>query len=142
MSHLYSFSFAPNPHWSQRYARQPEILAYPNFVMMYGPNTNNGSILTMLEAQADFAVRHLEWMAKERIASIEVRRDVSEQYNARLQDELDSVVVWQAQPDGYYRGRSGKIVTQWPNTMTEYENRLRAVGPECFELISKLTGPQ
>lgn len=27
-SHLYSFSFAPNPGWSRRYAPQPEILAY------------------------------------------------------------------------------------------------------------------
>jgi cation diffusion facilitator CzcD-associated flavoprotein CzcO len=25
---LYSFSFAPNPHWSHRYATQPEILQY------------------------------------------------------------------------------------------------------------------
>ncbi|HWT22832.1 MAG TPA: NAD(P)/FAD-dependent oxidoreductase [Solirubrobacteraceae bacterium] len=27
-SHLYSFSFAPNPGWSETYARQPEIEAY------------------------------------------------------------------------------------------------------------------
>lgn len=27
-SPLYSFSFAPNPHWSKRYSPQPEILAY------------------------------------------------------------------------------------------------------------------
>jgi cation diffusion facilitator CzcD-associated flavoprotein CzcO len=27
-SHLYSYSFAQNPHWSRAYARQPEILAY------------------------------------------------------------------------------------------------------------------
>ncbi|HEY9723856.1 MAG TPA: NAD(P)/FAD-dependent oxidoreductase [Oscillatoriaceae cyanobacterium] len=27
-SHLYSFSFAPNPDWSHRFAPQPEILAY------------------------------------------------------------------------------------------------------------------
>jgi cation diffusion facilitator CzcD-associated flavoprotein CzcO len=27
-SDLYSFSFAPNPHWAHRYARQPEILEY------------------------------------------------------------------------------------------------------------------
>ena len=27
-SHLYSFSFAPNPAWSRTYARQPEIKAY------------------------------------------------------------------------------------------------------------------
>lgn len=27
-SHLYSLSFAPNPHWSRTYATQPEILSY------------------------------------------------------------------------------------------------------------------
>ena len=27
-SHLYSFSFAPNPEWSQTYSPQPEIRAY------------------------------------------------------------------------------------------------------------------
>jgi cation diffusion facilitator CzcD-associated flavoprotein CzcO len=27
-SHLYSYSFAPNPYWSRTYAAQPEILAY------------------------------------------------------------------------------------------------------------------
>ena len=27
-SHLYSFSFAPNPDWSHVYGRQPEIRAY------------------------------------------------------------------------------------------------------------------
>lgn len=27
-SHLYSYSFAPNPRWSKTYANQPEILAY------------------------------------------------------------------------------------------------------------------
>ena len=27
-SHLYSFSFAPNPGWSRTYSRQPEIHAY------------------------------------------------------------------------------------------------------------------
>src|ERR1700761_6184746 len=27
-SHLYSFSFAPNPEWSRTYSKQPEIRAY------------------------------------------------------------------------------------------------------------------
>ena len=27
-SHLYSFSFAPNPNWSSTFSPQPEILAY------------------------------------------------------------------------------------------------------------------
>ena len=28
-SHLYSFSFAPNPRWTQTYSPQGKILAYP-----------------------------------------------------------------------------------------------------------------
>ena len=31
-SHLYSFSFAPNPDWTRTYSRQPEIRAYLNRV--------------------------------------------------------------------------------------------------------------
>ena len=31
-AHLYSYSFAQNPHWSRTYARQPEILAYLRLV--------------------------------------------------------------------------------------------------------------
>ncbi|WP_322858611.1 NAD(P)/FAD-dependent oxidoreductase [Mycobacterium europaeum] len=36
-SHLYSYSFAPNPRWSKTYANQPEILAYlENVAAAYG----------------------------------------------------------------------------------------------------------
>jgi cation diffusion facilitator CzcD-associated flavoprotein CzcO len=36
-SHLYSFSFAPNPNWSRKFSPQPEILAYlKNCVSQYG----------------------------------------------------------------------------------------------------------
>lgn len=31
-SHLYSFSFEPNPNWTRRFSRQPEILDYFEFV--------------------------------------------------------------------------------------------------------------
>lgn len=32
-SHLYSFSFAPNPHWTRRFAGQDELLAYTRGVV-------------------------------------------------------------------------------------------------------------
>src|SRR5437868_1451022 len=31
-SHLYEFSFEPNPRWSRRYAAQAEVQAYPEDV--------------------------------------------------------------------------------------------------------------
>jgi cyclohexanone monooxygenase len=107
---------------------------YPNLVMLYGPNTNNGSILTMLETQAAFAVRQIRWMTDNDVAWFDVRPEVVEEFNEQLQADLDKVEVWQAQPDGYYRGRSGRIVTQWPHRMVDYDDRLRAIGAEVFEI--------
>jgi cation diffusion facilitator CzcD-associated flavoprotein CzcO len=110
------------------------VPGFPNLVMMYGPNTNNGSILTMLEAQAEFAVRWLRWMTDHGVAAFDIRPEVVDDYNEGLQRDLDAVEVWQAQPDGYYRGRSGRIVTQWPLTMSDYRERLRAIEPSLFEI--------
>ena len=114
------------------------VPGYPNFFMMYGPNTNNGSILTMLESQAEFIVRQMEAMDRGAIAELDVRPEVARAYNEELQQRLDEVEVWQAQPDGYYRGKSGRIVTQWPSTMREYDQRLKAVGPEVFNTIARI----
>jgi len=114
------------------------VPGYPNFFMMYGPNTNNGSILTMLESQADFVVRQLQAMQRDGIAAIEVRADVTRSYNEELQQRLDAIEVWQARPDGYYRGKSGRIVTQWPATMRDYDARLKAVGPDAFHAVARI----
>ena len=32
---------------------------FPNLFMLYGPNTNNGSIISMIECQVDYLLRHL-----------------------------------------------------------------------------------
>lgn len=108
------------------------VPGYPNLVSLYGPNTNNGSIVTMLEAAARFAVRQHRWITDAGIASIEVRPDVTAAYNSQLQQDLDKIEPWRALPDGYYRGRSGRIVTQWPHSMVDYDARLCAASPDLF----------
>jgi cation diffusion facilitator CzcD-associated flavoprotein CzcO len=110
---------------------------FPNIFMCYGPNTNNGSIISMIECQVEYAVRMITWMDETDAASMEVRQDVMDAYNESLQDELDTVEVWQGEHGGYYRGGSGRIVTQWPNTMENYCARLRADGPESFHVVPR-----
>lgn len=106
---------------------------FPNLFMIYGPNTNNGSILYMIERQCDFIVSQLKMMDSEGLAWIDVRRDVMDAYNTRLQSDLDKVEVWQAACSNYYRTESGRIVTQWPHTMAEYQKRCEAPQDGCFE---------
>jgi cation diffusion facilitator CzcD-associated flavoprotein CzcO len=106
---------------------------FPNIFMLYGPNTNNGSILTMLEYQADYIVRQIERMGTEGIAWMDVRRDAMARYNQQVEREMADVEVWQVACHNYYRAPSGRIVTQWPNTMDEYRRRTSTPDADAYE---------
>ena len=107
---------------------------FPNLFMLYGPNTNNGSILTMIEAQAAYAVRHIEWIADEGLAWVDVREEPMERYNDELQRAIADVAVWQADCHGYYRTPAGRVVTQWPHTMTEFRERTEKPDADVYEV--------
>ena len=109
-------------------------LGFPNMFMLYGPNTNNGSILTMLEHQVAYIERVLDRIEHDNVTTVEVKQRAVETYNAALQRDLDGVAVWQAGCNGYYRAANGRIVTQWPHTMTEYANRTRAVDWNAYDI--------
>jgi cation diffusion facilitator CzcD-associated flavoprotein CzcO len=97
------------------------VTGFPNLFMLYGPNTNNGSIIWQIECQVDYIVRHLQRMDAERLAAIEVKPAVMAAYNEGLQRDLDTVEVWAAANcHNYYRNASGRIVTQWPHGMGTY----------------------
>jgi cyclohexanone monooxygenase len=105
---------------------------FPNLFQLYGPNTNNGSILFMLECQVDYIARHLQRIEQEDIATIEVQQHVMDDYNTALQADLDNVEVWAASCNNYYRTPNGRIVTQWPHSMTEYGRRTIMPDSDCY----------
>ncbi len=107
---------------------------YPNLFMLYGPNTNNGSLLYMIEQQVAYTMRHLERMRDEHLTWIDVRPEVMDAYNRALDDDLDAVEVWQASCNNYYRGPNGRIATQWPHNMTEYARRTAAPDFDAYEV--------
>ena len=41
--------------------------------MLYGPGTNGGEIVIMLESQAEYAVRAIKRMIRERVTAVEVK---------------------------------------------------------------------
>jgi cation diffusion facilitator CzcD-associated flavoprotein CzcO len=98
------------------------VAGFPNLFMLYGPNTNNGSIIWQIECQVAYTLRHLERMDEEGLAAIEVKPEVMAEYNDRLQHDLDAVEVWAASNcHNYYRNTAGRIVTQWPHGMGTYK---------------------
>jgi cation diffusion facilitator CzcD-associated flavoprotein CzcO len=107
---------------------------FPNLFMVYGPNTNNNSLITMLELETGYAVRHIRRMLDEKLAWMDVKADAMAAYNERLQKDIANIAVWRSDCRGYYRAPSGRIVTQFPYTMTTYERMLAAPDAGNYEV--------
>ncbi|MEE2675015.1 MAG: NAD(P)/FAD-dependent oxidoreductase [Myxococcota bacterium] len=110
---------------------------FPNLFMLYGPNTNNGSILSMIESQVEHTLRQVQRIADEDLAWIDVRPEPMEQYNGEVQRAIEGVEVWQADCNGYYRSPSGRVVTQWPFSMSEFQARTAQFDPDSFEVARR-----
>ena len=110
---------------------------FPNLFMLYGPNTNNGSILTMIEYQVAHIVQQAQRLVKEDLAWIDVRPAAMAKYNDEVQDGIARVTVWQADCNGYYRSPSGRVVTQWPFSMSEFRRRTATPDPAAFEVAAR-----
>jgi hypothetical protein len=98
---------------------------FPNFLMMYGPNTNvgSGSIVYMLESQARHIVRLMTVLRAHPRSVIEVRANVEKRFNERLSHRLDKS-VW-TMCSSWYRSARGSISTNWPSPTFLYRVRTR-----------------
>jgi cyclohexanone monooxygenase len=107
---------------------------FPNLFMLYGPNTNQGSLIPMIEYQAQYVARTLAAMDDAGIAWVDVKRDVMDGYNERLQRALDGIEVWKGGCSHYYLSDSGRMVTQYPWSMWDYRASVAAPNLDDFEL--------
>lgn len=95
---------------------------FPNFFMLYGPNTNGGLIVTNLERQARFVALELRRLVRRGLRTVEVSAAATERYNAWLQGRMAGTAFVDAQ--NYFKAPSGRVVTQWPDNATQYGLRL------------------
>ena len=109
---------------------------FPNLFMLYGPNTNQGSLLFMLERECEYIIRQLKRMDDEKLAWMDIRPEVMRAFNDQLQADIDKVDVWKADcgNDFYYRAASGRFVTQWPHSMDEFTARTSKANVEAYEV--------
>ena len=107
---------------------------FPNLFMIYGPNTNNGSILSMIESQVEYTLRQIRRIAEESLAWLDVRERPMARFNQDVQAAIGRVAVWQADCHGYYRSPSGRVVTQWPYSMSEFRERTSKPDADAYEV--------
>ncbi|HXK22785.1 MAG TPA: NAD(P)/FAD-dependent oxidoreductase [Myxococcota bacterium] len=91
---------------------------FPNFFMLYGPGTNGGEIVIMLESQAEYALRAVKRMIRERVSAIEVKPSFEARWYRWLQSRMEGT-SW-TMSRNYFKSPTGKIVTQWPSGNLHY----------------------
>jgi 4-hydroxyacetophenone monooxygenase len=117
---------------------------FPNFFMIYGPNTNivvNGSIIFFSECAVRYIVGCLRLMAERGAATLEVRRDVHDAFNARV-DAANALMAWGApQVTSWYKNAKGRVSQNWPFPLVDYWNATVAPNPDDFVLGQQAMAP-
>ncbi|MFO1281569.1 MAG: NAD(P)/FAD-dependent oxidoreductase [Burkholderiales bacterium] len=90
-----------------------QVAGFPNFFMMYGPNTNFFCVTFMLERQADYIVRAVRRLRRGRATAIDVRRSFMDAYNRALDRSLSGKAL-EAGCSNYYHSASGRNVVTFP----------------------------
>jgi len=103
------------------------VPGFPNFFMLYGPNTNGGEIVFFLERQSEYAVRVLKRITRGRATAVEVSRTWTDAYNRWLQKRLQGM-SWDYCRN-YFTAPTGRIVTQWPYGALLYGLLTKTLGP-------------
>jgi cyclohexanone monooxygenase len=109
------------------------VPGFPNFFMLYGPNTNVGSnsVIFVLEAQARYIVRALRYLRRRRKTYLAVRPVAMARFLAKV-DEWMQGTVWMTQCSNYFRAANGRVVTQWPRSARAFWGMTRRFKPTDF----------
>jgi cyclohexanone monooxygenase len=109
------------------------VAGYPNFFVLYGPNTNGvNSIIYIHEVQTTFVRHILDVMGSRGAHTIEVTADAQRRYNDELQAAMQGK-VWLA-CNNYFRHPSGKVVTQLPYSARTLFDRTRTLALDDYAL--------
>ncbi len=109
------------------------VPGFPNFFMLYGPNTNVGSNsgIFVLEAQARYIVRVMRYLRRRGKSYVAVRPSAMADFLAKI-DRWMQGTVWTTRCGNYFRAPNGRVVTQWPRSARAFWGMTRRFKPGDF----------
>jgi cation diffusion facilitator CzcD-associated flavoprotein CzcO len=109
------------------------VHGFPNFFMLYGPNTNvPGSVLHMLECQAQYVVQMVQTLQASGSKAVEVSAAAQRNWCEAVQAELQDSTHAAGQCQSYYMNAQGRVVTQYPRNGTRYAQETQTLRAEDF----------
>jgi hypothetical protein len=114
------------------------VAGFPNFFLMYGPNTNvgSGSVVHMLESQIAYIVQAVRALRDPEVLYMDVREDVLSAFDERLQRRLGGT-VWNAGGCTSWYTRGGRNASNWPGSMLGYRRRTRGLDPSDYHFVKR-----
>jgi cation diffusion facilitator CzcD-associated flavoprotein CzcO len=100
------------------------VPSFPNFFMMYGPNTNStGGLVSMFEGEAEFAAGAVKRLMDLGGATVAVKETAFEQFNDWLVESFAHSTYKSTR--NYFQSKSGRVVTNFPRGMAVFRQMLR-----------------
>ncbi len=108
---------------------------FPNLFFLMGPNTGLGhnSMVYMIESQIHYVLGALDLLGERRLRSLEVKREVQDRFNGKLQGSLGNT-VWNAGgcKSWYLHPVSGRNCTVWPGFTWRFRLLTRNFDPAAY----------
>ncbi len=96
---------------------------FPNFFMLYGPNTNivvNGSTIWFVECEVTYMMACVKLILEGKHRALDCKQEAHDAYNVRI-DEGNLGMAWGvSKVPSWYKSDSGRVAQNWPFSMLEF----------------------
>jgi cation diffusion facilitator CzcD-associated flavoprotein CzcO len=116
------------------------VAGFPNFFMLYGPNTNLGhnSILLMLECQFAYVQQAMRASAAHGNKPLDVKPETLAAFNDSLQAELRGT-AWAGSCLSWYKTADNLITNNWSGSVEAYKARTAEIDLAHYDMIETAT---
>lgn len=120
-----------------------QAAGFPNLFVTAGPNSgpNHGAGHNILsEEQVHYVVESLQYLVENDVDSMDVKPEVVEEYNRRVDEALNET-VWvhpgsSHEVSGYYRNSAGRAIVPCPWRLVDYWTMLRRPDPNAMTFVT------
>ncbi|MCG7632814.1 NAD(P)/FAD-dependent oxidoreductase [Gordonia McavH-238-E] len=96
---------------------------FPNLFLLNGPNTfagHGGSAILATEFQLRYALQGIERLTSGEATSVEVRAEVCDDYNKRVDALMDQMIWSHKGTTSYFRNKAGRVIVNSPWKYIDY----------------------
>ncbi len=112
------------------------VAGFPNLFLLQGPNTGLGhtSVLVMIEAQIEHALRAIEHLAETGAAALEPRPEAQDAFVAEVDRKMEGTVWTAGGCASWYLDDTGRNSTLWPGFSFTFARRVSRFDPADYLL--------